>query len=421
MDTEVLKRIIKENQNFAKNVKLMYREFHFETYGNYVFIGIRRAGKSYLMFQRIQELIKSGTRKEEILYTNFEDDRLINFKTEDFENLKNAYHQLYDSKPIFFLDEIQIVEGWEKFVRRLADQKYAVYVTGSNAKMLSSEIMTTLGGRFLIKDVYPFSLKEYLDYNKVKINTKDWIYDTKIVTDVARKTDEYFYYGGFPELNIYDDKRQWLSSLYQKIFFGDLISRYAVKNPNVLRIMIGKVAESVMQPVSCNRITNILASIGHKISINTVIQYFTYLKETLLMFSVNNYAAPFSERESVKKYYFIDNGILNLFLFNPDTALLENIVAVHLYKKFGDGLYYYNRNVETDFYVPQQKMLVQVSYSLSNPNTFEREVNSLIKTADFLSGNQLLIVTKSEDRTLNIDGHEIKILPLWKFLLEEWG
>lgn len=173
MDTEVLKRIIKENQNFAKNVKLMYREFHFETYGNYVFIGIRRAGKSYLMFQRIQELIKSGTRKEEILYINFEDDRLINFKTEDFENLKNAYHQLYDSKPIFFLDEIQIVEGWEKFVRRLADQKYTVYVTGSNAKMLSSEIMTTLGGRFLIKDVYPFSLKEYLDYNKVKINTKD--------------------------------------------------------------------------------------------------------------------------------------------------------------------------------------------------------------------------------------------------------
>ena len=300
MNTEELKKIIKEYQDFAQNVKLMQRKFKFEQYGNYVFVGVRRAGKSYLMFQRIQELLKSGIKKEEILYINFEDDRLINFKTEDFENLKNAYHQLYDFKPIFFLDEIQTIEGWEKFVRRLADQKYTVYVTGSNAKMLSSEIMTTLGGRFLIKDVYPFSLKEFLEYNDVRINEENWIYDNKILTDVARKTEVYFYYGGFPELNIYEDKRQWLSSLYQKIFFGDLISRYAVKNPNILRIMIGKVAESVMQPISCNRISNILASTGNKISINTVIQYFTYLKETLLMFSVSNYAASFSEKETVK-------------------------------------------------------------------------------------------------------------------------
>ena len=417
MNTEELKKIIKEYQDFAQNVKLMQRKFKFEQYGNYVFVGVRRAGKSYLMFQRIQELLKAGIKKEEILYINFEDDRLINFKTEDFENLKNAYHQLYDFKPIFFLDEIQTIEGWEKFVRRLADQKYTVYVTGSNAKMLSSEIMTTLGGRFLIKDVYPFSLKEFLEYNDVRINEENWIYDNKILTDVARKTEVYFYYGGFPELNIYEDKRQWLSSLYQKIFFGDLISRYAVKNPNILRIMIGKVAESVMQPISCNRISNILASTGNKISINTVIQYFTYLKETLLMFSVSNYAASFSEKETVKKYYFIDNGILNLFLFNPDAALLENIVAIFLYKKYGDGLYYYNKNVETDFYVPQQKLLVQVSYSLNNQSTLEREVNSLVKTAEFLSCEQLVIVTKNEENTLDVSDRKINVLPLWKFLL----
>ena len=111
MDGAILKRVIKENQDFAENVKLMYRKFDFEPHGNYVFIGIRRAGKSYLMFQRIQELLKSGTKKEEILFINFEDDRLLNFKTEDFENLKTAYHELYDTKPIFFLDEIQIVDG----------------------------------------------------------------------------------------------------------------------------------------------------------------------------------------------------------------------------------------------------------------------------------------------------------------------
>ena len=419
MDNTTLKKIIKENQDFAQNVKLMYRKFEFEPHGNYVFIGIRRAGKSYLMYQRMQELLKSGVSKEEILYINFEDDRLINFKTEDFENLKTAYHELYDADPIFFLDEIQIVDGWEKFVRRLADQHYTVYVTGSNAKMLSSEIMTTLGGRFLVKDVYPFSLKEFLEYNKVKIGTKNWEYDNKILAEMSRKTDTYFYYGGFPELNIYNDKRQWLSSLYQKIFFGDLISRYAVKNPNILRIMIGKVAESVMQPVSFNRITHILASTGNKISINTVIQYFSYLKETLLLFSVNNYAASFSERETTKKYYFIDNGILNLFLVNPDTALLENIVAIHLFKKYGNELYYYNKNVETGFYVPSAKLLVQVSYSLANEDTKKREVNSLIKTADFLSGDRLTIVTKSEEYTLEYSGRKIEVVPLWKFLMNE--
>ena len=419
MDTEVLKRIIKENQNFAKNVKLMYREFHFETYGNYVFIGIRRAGKSYLMFQRIQELIKSGTRKEEILYINFEDDRLINFKTEDFENLKNAYHQLYDPKPIFFLDEIQIVEGWEKFVRRLADQKYTVYVTGSNAKMLSSEIMTTLGGRFLIKDVYPFSLKEYLDYNKVKINTKDWIYDTKIVTDVARKTDEYFYYGGFPELNIYDDKRQWLSSLYQKIFFGDLISRYAVKNPNVLRIMIGKVAESVMQPATYNRMASIVSASGYKVKPDTVAEYCQYLIDSYLVFPVENFAAKLQDKVSVRKYYFSDNGIISLFVSDATSHLLENLVAIVLRKKYPDELAYFSTNVEVDFYLPEQKISFQVSYSIKDQTTYQREVRALVKLNSYIPQNKMFIITNDEEGVIEDNGCKIYVVPLWKWCLED--
>lgn len=420
MDKEILKKLIRENQNFVQDVRLMYRKFDFEPNGNYVFIGVRRAGKSYLMFQRIQEMLKAGTPREQILYVNFEDDRLLNFKAENFEDLLVAYHQLYEAQPIFFLDEIQIVDGWEKFVRRLADQKFTVYVTGSNAKMLSAEIMTTLGGRFLVKDVYPFSLKEFLEYNRISLDDPNWQYDNKILAKVTRKTEEYFYFGGFPELNIYNDKRQWLRSLYQKIFFGDLIARYAVKNPNILRIMLGKTAESVMQPVSFNRITHILSSTGQKISLNTVIQYFSYLKESLLLFSVANYAASFSEKETVKKYYFIDNGLLNLFLTSPETALLENIVAIHLYKKYGEGLYFYNKNVETDFYVPENKLLVQVSYSLERQDTFDREINSLLKTSAFLLGERHIIVTKNDDRTLEIEGKTIQIVPVWKFLLEDY-
>jgi predicted AAA+ superfamily ATPase len=144
MDKEQIKRIIVSNQQYVQKVKLMQRDFYFEEMGNYVFIGIRRAGKSFLMFQRIQEMLSTGISSEQILYINFEDDRLINLTIEDLDLIFRSYGELYAHKPIFFFDEIQIVPGWEKFVRRLADNNYRVYVTGSNAKMLSNEIMTTL-------------------------------------------------------------------------------------------------------------------------------------------------------------------------------------------------------------------------------------------------------------------------------------
>lgn len=417
MDQELIKQIIGENQEFVQNVKLLQRPFKFEDNGNYVFLGIRRAGKSYLMFQRIHELMKRGTDIEEILYLNFEDERFIGLKSEDLDEIKRVYEETFSSRPIFFLDEIQIVPGWEKFVRRLADKSYRVFVTGSNAKMLSSEIATTLGGRFLIQNVYPFSFREFLKFEGFELKP-NWLYTPGTRNGVVRSFDTYFYNGGFPELLSFEDKRSWLSGLYQKIFFGDLVARYSLRNSDSMRLLVKKLAESVMQPSSYNRLKNIVSSAGESVGVRTIIDYVGYLQETWLIFSLENYAARFAERESNRKYYFIDNGILNLFIFRPETLLLENLVAITLHRQFGEKVYFYNQHIEVDFYIPEESWLIQVSYNISDVQTFEREVNGIVKAAKFLNAERLQIVTRNDERVIEKDGLSIEVLPIWKWLIQ---
>lgn len=417
MDQELIKQIIGENQEFVQNVKLLQRPFKFEDNGNYVFLGIRRAGKSYLMFQRIHELMKRGVDIEEILYLNFEDERFIGLKSEDLDEIKRVYEETFSSRPIFFLDEIQIVPGWEKFVRRLADKNYRVFVTGSNAKMLSSEIATTLGGRFLIQTVYPFSFREFLKFEGFELKP-NWLYTPGTRNGVVRSFDTYFYNGGFPELLSFEDKRSWLSGLYQKIFFGDLVARYSLRNSDSMRLLVKKLAESVMQPSSYNRLKNIVSSAGESVGVRTIIDYVGYLQETWLIFSLENYAARFAERESNRKYYFIDNGILNLFIFRPETLLLENLVAITLHRQFGEKVYFYNQHIEVDFYIPEESWLIQVSYNISDVQTFEREVNGIVKAAKFLNAERLQIVTRNDERVIEKDGLSIEVLPIWKWLIQ---
>lgn len=417
MDQELIKQIIGENQEFVQNVKLLQRPFKFEDNGNYVFLGIRRAGKSYLMFQRIHELMKRGTDIEEILYLNFEDERFIGLKSEDLDEIKRVYEETFSSRPIFFLDEIQIVPGWEKFVRRLADKNYRVFVTGSNAKMLSSEIATTLGGRFLIQNVYPFSFREFLKFEGFELKS-NWLYTPGTRSGVVRSFDTYFYNGGFPELLSFEGKRSWLSGLYQKIFFGDLVARYSLRNSDSMRLLVKKLAESVMQPSSYNRLKNIVSSAGESVGVRTIIDYVGYLQETWLIFSLENYAARFAERESNRKYYFIDNGILNLFIFRPETLLLENLVAITLHRQFGEKVYFYNQHIEVDFYIPEESWLIQVSYNISDVQTFEREVNGIVKAAKFLNAERLQIVTRNDERVIEKDGLSIEVLPIWKWLIQ---
>ena len=325
--------------------------------------------------------------------------------------------KLEPGKTLIFLDEIQIVEHWEKFARRLADQQYRVYITGSNAKMLSAEIATTLGGRYIVQNVYPFSFSEFLKASKIEIGPT-WYYKNR--TEIVRTFSDYFSYGGLPELMLIEtiEKRQWLSNLFNKIFFGDLITRYSIRNDLAMKVLIRKLAESVKQPSSFNRLTNIVSTTGAKVSTDTIIDYLNFLQATWLFFSLENYASKLVEKISNRKYYFIDNGLLNLFLIDPVTSLLENIVAISLKKKYEEELYFYQQNIEVDFYIPTAKLAVQVSYSLKEESTRKRETDALLKIAETQAVETLLVITYDEEETIQKNGMEIKVIPIWKWLLD---
>lgn len=418
MEKNVIKSLIIEYQQFVEKITLIERDIHLSDQLNYVFVGLRRAGKSYLMYQQIQHLLREGHSIEEILYFNFEDDRLINLSVEDLDLIKVCYEELYAHRPIFFLDEVQIVTHWEKFARRLTDLKYRVYITGSNAKMLSSEIATTLGGRFITQNVYPFSFREYLKANDITVEPA-WYFKNR--TEIVRSFSDYFYFGGLPELELIEEieKRQWLSNLFNKIFFGDLITRYSIRNDLAMKVLIRKLAESVKQPSSFNRLSNIVSSTGVKVTTDTVIDYLEFLQATWLIFSIENYASKLVEKVSNQKYYFIDNGLLNLFLIDPETSLLENLVAISLKKKYEEELYFYHQNIEVDFYIPTKNLAVQVSYSLKEEATRKREITALLKIAKVMDVDKLLIITHDEEEMIVEDGKEIAVVPIWKWLLEQ--
>ncbi len=418
MDIELLKRIIVTNRQRIKEIAVVYRKYLLDENMNYVFTGVRQSGKTYLMYQRIQELLEQGVDIKRIVYVNFDDERLIGFSSSDFDAILQAHYQIEEQKPVLFLDEVQNIPSWEKFARRMANEKYRVYITGSNAKMLSSEFATVLGGRYQTVNVYPYSFREFLFVNKFNLEN-GWQYNDTIVNGVRRHLDDYFHNGGFPESVVVAQKREWLSALLQKMLLGDLVARNGIKNVNTLMFVVKKISESVKQPISYTRLSKLVSSLGEKTQVHTVIDYLRFLEEAWITISVKNYASRFVEREGIKKYYFCDNGLLNLFLMDGNTSLLENIVAINLKRLYGDDVYFFRKNIEVDFYLPSQSALMQVSYSISDTETKRREMESLLKAAEYLDAKSLIIITMAEEEVIDKNDRQIKVIPLWKWLLEQ--
>lgn len=417
MDKNVIKQIILNQQDFIGRIKLQSRNVCFEENANYVLVGIRRAGKSYMLYQHIQHLVANGHSIEEMLFINFEDERISDIRKEDLYLILEAYRELFAFQPIIFLDEIQNVDGWEHFARRLADEKYRVFITGSNAHMLSREISSTLGGRYLTKEIRPFSFSEYLEYHNIHL-PQHWEL-SPIRADVVRLFSDYFYYGGLSEVFDIQDKKSWLQSLYQKILYSDIVMRKGVRNERSLRLLIRKLADSVMQPTAIKRLQDILQGDGTKITRDTIGSYLDYLHESYLTFGISSFTDSVSQRESIKKRYFYDNGILNLFLFLPETKLLENLVAIKLYNKYGDDLYYYNKNVEVDFCVPNDGLLIQASYRMIDEATRNREIGALQKLSKFIKPQRCIIVTYDQEEIIQSNDLDVQIevIPAYKFML----
>lgn len=411
VNKETLKNIILENRIMIENLKVVRREFIFYDDFRYVLVGVRRAGKSFLMFQMIKLLLEKGKNWNDMLYLNFEDDRLLGFEASDFNAILEVHSEMGGNKPVLFLDEIQNIQGWEKFARRLADQKYSVNITGSNAKMLSSDVATTLGGRYVIQQVFPYDFGEFCTANNL------------IAEEEKKQTlfDEYFKFGGFPECAALQGKQEYLLSVYQKIYLGDIASRYNVENKMALRLMFVKLAESLMQPIAMTRLTNMLITAGIKISKNTILNYAEYAKDAFLILPVKNIADNFTQRETNLKYYFVDNGIINLLVISNKAILLENLVAVSLLRKYGiDGhVYFYNYNIEVDFVVPEKSLAVQVCYQLGSEDseTFRRETTALERLAKRLPYTDLVIITYNDEREIELNGLYIRVIPVWKWLL----
>lgn len=417
---QTLREVMLENRQEVMRHEVVKRNISLDGFDRQVLVGVRRAGKSYLLYGKIQELISQGHTWDDIVYLNFEDERLAGMELEDLNMILEVQASLSEKRPMLFLDEIQNIEGWERFARRVADNKYTVYITGSNAKMLSVDVAATLGGRFLTREVFPLQFDEYLSINGINPRDPLLTATTASRAELMKRFEEYLQFGGFPECATSPVKRDYLTSLYQKIFLGDIAARHRIENIFALRILFKKLAESVMRPLSFTRVTNIVSSTGAKIGKNTVINYLGYAADAYLIIPMMNIAGSLADRATNPKYYFIDNGLISLLALDVKSSLLENVVAMKLLTTHGskDTVYFYHNGVEVDFYVPETETAIQVCWTLDKTDgTFERETKALVKVQSQLPCRHNIIVTYQDEGTIEIDGVKIEIVPAWKFLL----
>lgn len=421
VNIESLREVMLENREEVMHHQVIRRNISLDGFDRQVLVGARRAGKSYLLYGKIQELLAAGRTWDEIVYVNFEDERLAGMECEDLNKILEVHTALGGKRPMLFLDEIQNIDGWERFARRVADSKYTVYITGSNAKMLSVDVNAALGGRYMTREVFPMQFNEYLAAHGVDSNDPLLTATTASRGRLMGLFEDYYQFGGFPECASLPVKRDYLMSLYQKIFLGDIAARYRVENIFALRVLFRKLAESIKQPLSFTRAANIVASTGTKIGKSSVINYLGYAADAYLILPVTNIADNLADKVSNPKYYFIDNGIISLLALDIRTSLLENIVALKLLSTYGSkqAVYFYNHGIEVDFYVPQSETAIQVCYNMNDADsTFERETQALVKVQQRLSCRRNVIVTYADEAVIEKDGVKIEVIPAWKFLLK---
>ncbi|NJE26397.1 ATP-binding protein [Thermococcus sp. MV5] len=392
-----------------------------------VIIGPRRAGKTYFMFQIIKELLKQGVKKEETIYINLEDPRLIDISLEDLLGFLDVYYSQFPenvkSHNHFFLDEIQTVKNWEKFVRFLLDKNQRVVVSGSSSRLLSKEIATELRGRSIPIKVYPFSFREILVSHGIKLDT---FYSTYEEAKVKKLLRQYLLWGGYPEVVLdFSLRRAILQEIVDLTIYRDIIERWRVTNIKALRVLFKMLAFS--SHLSISRAYKNLKGIGIDVGKTTVANYLEYLEDSLIFYALKPLVKSYKLQELYGfKPYLVDNGLLAVLGIEDDGKLLENLVFVELLKSGlepnRDLFYYRTRdNKEVDFVLKEKggvKQILQVTYEINN-NNYEREVYALIRASRELGCNDLLIITWDQEEVIKEKGKEIKIVPLWKWLLSQ--
>jgi len=425
---EVLKEIIVESQgNLPAEAKARFWEIPMDTEKVITLPGVRRSGKSSHFFLAQNKLLQNGIPKEKILFLNLDDERL-DFSENNIGLILEAYRELYPKIPIkdvyFFLDEIQVAEGWEKFVRRVYDTiSKNIYLTGSNSKMLSSEIATALRGRTLQFEIFPLSFSEFCDFKNIEKN----FYSPAKKAVLINAFNEYLFKGGFPEIALTKDVfcEQILQEYYHVMIFKDLVERYGIKNTKVLRYLIKRLLANLTKPTSVNKIFNEIKSAGIAISKNTIYELIDRLESIYMFLPLPKFSvSPIKEFSGMSKYYCIDNGFnyaLQGAVSENKGVFLENAVYLHLRKKhpFGKGLFYFREKYECDFLCLEKQSvseLIQVCWSLENPETEKREINGLIEAAKATSCRNLKIITTDAEKHIKIGEFDVLAQPAWKFM-----
>jgi hypothetical protein len=266
----------------------------------------------------------------------------------------------------------------------------------------------------MVLEIETLSFHEFLHFHKIERIENIEFSPQRF--EIIRLFEHYFSEGGFPELIKFNDKKEYLSNLFQKVFLGDIIARNQIRNSHALRVLIKKLAESTMDEVSYNRMKNIITSTGMPVVTSTVIEYIKCLEDSFLISPLENFDAKISSRESKKKYYFRDTGILSLFLMDPESFQLETMVFNTLRINYGSNVYYLRNGFEVDFLVPDQA-LIQVCYAIDEPATRKREISGLIKASEKHAVFNHLIITFNTEEIIQEKGLEIKVIPVWKWLL----
>jgi uncharacterized protein len=407
---------------YGKNITLVNRDVLLHE-GNFInsIIGPRRSGKTSLMLLYKKSLDIAENNK---VFINCEDIDFVGITASDLDSLEEAIYRVYkpeETKNIYlFIDEVQTFPEWSRWLRTLFDQrKYKMFITGSTSDLSLDNLPSELRGRAVNTLVLPFSFKEYLDAKNVLTAEYLNVIEAGKVVDAL---SEFLDFGGYPEIVKSEDlalKNMLLSELYATVIQRDLIEKYSIRKTAVFRAFINSLFGSACRNISISVLVNWFAAQGTKISSQTALNYLNYAQSAFLFFLVYPYSRKIKERNTKPKLYVSDSGILGLF--EPDKGKkLENTVLIELVRRGGKVHYYKGVSADVDFVLTKENracQLIQVCYSINDPTTYAREINSLLTAGEQLNCDNLTVITFNENKTIKKDTKVVKVIPAWKWFL----
>ncbi len=411
MDSLLLQQVISDQRNTVlKKERGILREFDFKKYLSTkqiaVISGVRRSGKSTLLLQLADHF-------DAFHYINFDDERLINFKVSDFNALMIELKKMHSSN-VIILDEIQNVDQWERFVRRLHDEEYKVFLSGSNAKLLGSELATHLTGRYIKKELFPFSFGEILSLKNISYTDRS----SGTISRILNSFDQFLENGGFPEFIKSGDK-EFLQRIYEDIIYRDIVVRYGIRNINNFKNLVNYLFTNFTKKINYHPLSGIL---GIQ-STTSIRDYISYLTESYLVFEIHKFDFSLKKQYiSDKKIYVTDNGLRNsvAFRLTPDKGqLLENLIFIELKRRNKEVFFYKTKSgYEIDFLVKGKTFtIIQVCFDLSSPHTLQRETRALDEAMSELGIDNSYLITYNTSDTVTSGNYTIRLIPAWKWLL----